>query len=153
MGSRPRNLAVLPHIFPEADAPVVQLSIDETQPAVSHYAIGKQFAPLRDEGILIIGSGDLVHNLQAYAWDQHRPGPFDWAVRFEEQARELLLADEDGPLIEYEKLGRDAILSAPTPDYYLPLLYVIDFRPRLIHIGSDAADRRRHAESLLTDRR
>jgi len=117
--------SVLRHVFPEADVPVVQLSIDNTQPAAFHYEIGKQLAPLRDEGILIIGSGNLVHNLHAYAWGQHRVEPFDWAVRFEKQARELLLAGEDGPLIEYEKLGRDAILSAPTPDHYLPLLYVI----------------------------
>jgi 4,5-DOPA dioxygenase extradiol len=120
--------SVLPHIFPEADAPVVQLSIDETQPAVSHYAIGKQFAPLRDEGILIIGSGNLVHNLHAYAWEQHRVEPYDWTVRFEKKVRKLLLDGEDGPLIEYGTLGHDAILSVPTPDHYLPLLYVIALR-------------------------
>ena len=117
--------SVLRHVFPEADVPVVQLSIDETQPASFHYKIGRQLAPLRDEGVLIIGSGNLVHNLHAYAWDQHRVEPFDWAVRFEKQGRGLLLAGKDGPLIEYEKLGRDALLAAPTPDHYLPLLYVI----------------------------
>jgi len=120
--------SVLRHVFPEADVPVVQLSIDETQPAPFHYKIGKQLAPLRDEGILIIGSGNLVHNLHAYAWGQHRVEPFDWAVRFEKQARGLLLSGKDGPLIEYEKLGRDAQLAAPTPDHYLPLLYVIALR-------------------------
>jgi len=117
--------SVLRHVFPEADVPVVQLSIDKTRPPAWHYEIGKQLGPLRDEGILIIGSGNLVHNLQAYAWGQHNVEPFDWAVRFEKQARELLLAGEDGPLIEYKQLGRDAVLSAPTPDHYLPLLYVI----------------------------
>jgi 4,5-DOPA dioxygenase extradiol len=120
--------SVLRHVFPEANVPVVQLSIDETQPAAFHYQIGKKLAPLRDEGVLIVGSGNLVHNLSAYAWDQPHAEPFDWAVRFEKQARELLLAGEDGPLIEYEKLGRDALLSAPTPDHYLPLLYVIALR-------------------------
>jgi 4,5-DOPA dioxygenase extradiol len=117
--------AVLCQVFPRANVPVIQLSIDRTKPAAFHYGIGKQLAPLRDEGILIIGSGNLVHNLHAYAWGQHRVEPFDWAVRFEKQVRELLLAGEDHPLIEYTKLGHDAILSAPTPDHYLPLLYVI----------------------------
>jgi len=120
--------SVLVHVFPKADIPVVQLSINETQPPSIHYNLGKQLAPLRDEGILIIGSGNLVHNLHAYAWGEHRIEPFDWAVRFEKKARELLSAGEDGPLIEYEKLGRDAMLSAPTPDHYLPLLYVMALR-------------------------
>ncbi len=119
---------VLRHVFPRADVPVLQLSIDRTKPAVFHYDIGKQLAPLRDEGILIIGSGNLVHNLHAYAWGQHRVEPFDWVVRFEKKVRKLLLDGEDRPLIEYGKLGQDALLSAPTPDHYLPLLYVIALR-------------------------
>jgi 4,5-DOPA dioxygenase extradiol len=80
---------------------------------------------LRDEGVLIIGSGNLVHNLHAYAWGRQQVQPLDWAVRFEKQARELLFAGEHDPLIAYETLGRDAMLSIPTPDHYLPLLYVI----------------------------
>jgi len=120
--------SVLRHVFPEADVPVVQLSIDATQPAAFHFALGKKLAPLREEGILIIGSGNLVHNLHAYAWGEHDVKPFDWAVRFEKQTRELLLTGNDGPLIDYETLGPDALLSAPTPDHYLPLLYVIALR-------------------------
>lgn len=120
--------SVLSHVFPRADIPVVQLSIDETQPAAFHYEIGKRLAPLRDEGVLIIGSGNLVHNLHAYAWGQRPVEPFDWAVRFEKRVRELLLAANYGPLIAYETLGRDAMLSIPTPDHYLPLLYVIALR-------------------------
>ena len=120
--------SVLCHVFPQADIPVVQLSIDETQPAAFHYELGKRLAPLRDEDILIIGSGNLVHNLHTYAWGRHPVEPFDWAMRFEEQARQLLLAVDDGPLIAYETLGRDAMLSVPTPDHYLPLLYVIALR-------------------------
>lgn len=120
--------SVLSHVFPRADVPVVQLSINEAQPAAFHYQIGKCLAPLRDEGILIIGSGNLVHNLHAYAWGRHSIEPFDWAVRFEKRVRELLVAADDGPLIAYETLGRDAMLSVPTPDHYLPLLYVIALR-------------------------
>ncbi|MET0626074.1 MAG: 4,5-DOPA dioxygenase extradiol [Pyrinomonadaceae bacterium] len=117
--------SVLCHVFPEADVPVVQLSIDETQPAEFHYETAKRLAGLRDEGVLIVGSGNLVHNLHAYAWGRQQVEPLDWAVRFEARARELLLAGDHGPLIAYETLGRDAALSAPTPDHYLPLLYVI----------------------------
>src|SRR2546425_1798394 len=117
--------SVLCHVFPQADIPVVQLSIDETRAPAFHYEVGKRLASLRDEEILITGSGNLVHNLHAYAWGRHPVEPFDWTVRFEERVRELLLAGDHGPLIEYETLGSDAILSVPTPDHYLPLLYVI----------------------------
>jgi 4,5-DOPA dioxygenase extradiol len=72
-----------------------------------------------------MGSGNLVHNLHAYAWGRQQVAPLDWAVRFEERARGLLLAGDHDPLIAYETLGRDAIMSVPTPDHYLPLLYVI----------------------------
>ena len=117
--------SVLCHLFPEADVPVIQLSIDETQPSEFHYETAKRLISLRDEGVLIIGSGNLVHNLHAYAWGRQQVKPLDWAVRFEERARELLLAGEHDPLVAYETLGKDAALSVPTPDHYLPLLYVI----------------------------
>lgn len=117
--------SVLVHVFPEADIPVVQLSIDETQPAAFHYNLAKKLAPLRDEGVLVIGSGNLIHNLHAYAWGRHDVKPFDWALRFEEKARELMLGNDHVPLVEYESLGRDAMLAAPTPDHYLPLLYIL----------------------------
>jgi len=120
--------SVLHHVFPNADVPVVQLSIDETQPPEFHYQIGKQLGTLRDEGVLVIGSGNLVHNLHTYAWGRHDVEPFDWAVRFEKLVRDLLLKSDDTPLIDYEALGPDALLSAPTPDHYLPLLYVIALR-------------------------
>jgi 4,5-DOPA dioxygenase extradiol len=120
--------AVLCHVFPRADIPVVQLSIDKTKPPAFHYEIGKRLAPLRDDGILIVGSGNLVHNLHAYAWGRRAVEPYDWAVRFEKQVRELLVAADDGPLVAYETLGQDAMLSVPTPDHYLPLLYVIALR-------------------------
>ncbi len=117
--------SVLCHFVPDAKVPVVQLSIDETQPPDFHYDLGKGLAPLREEGILIMGSGNLVHNLHAYAWGRHPVEPFDWAVRFEKQTRALLHEGDHEPLINYETLGRDALLSAPTPDHYLPLLYVM----------------------------
>jgi 4,5-DOPA dioxygenase extradiol len=117
--------AVLCHVYPDAGVPVVQVSIDETQPPQFHYDIGRKLAPLRDEGFLIAGSGNLVHNLHAYAWGRHPVEPFDWAVRFESRAKDLMTSGDHQPLIDYESLGRDATLSAPTPDHYLPLLYVL----------------------------
>lgn len=120
--------SVLCHVFPRADIPVVQLSIDETRPPEFHYEVGKRLAPLRDEGVLIIGSGNIVHNLHTYAWGKHEVEPFDWAVRFEKQAREFLLKGDDALLVEYESLGRDALLSVPTPEHYLPLIYVLALR-------------------------
>ena len=104
--------SVLVHVFPDADVPVVQLSIDETQPAaVPLRARRGGWPPLRDEGVLVIGSGNLVHNLHAYAWGRHPAEPFDWAVRFEQRGAG---ADRGAaitrPLVEYESLGRDAML-------------------------------------------
>jgi 4,5-DOPA dioxygenase extradiol len=117
--------SVLRHVYPAADIPVVQLSIDETKPASFHFEVGKKLAPLRDEGVLIVGSGNLVHNLHTYAWGKHPRDPYDWAVRFETAAKEMILGGDLKPLVNYETLGKDAALSIPTPDHYLPLLYVL----------------------------
>lgn len=120
--------SVLCHVYPKADIPVVQLSIDATRPPSFHYEIGKRLAVLREEGILIVGSGNLVHNLRTYTWGE-KAEPYDWAVSFERRVRELLVADESAPLLDYEhKLGKEALLSVPTPEHYLPLLYVIGSR-------------------------
>jgi 4,5-DOPA dioxygenase extradiol len=117
--------SVLCHVFPQADVPVVQLSIDETQQPEFHYDLGRQLLPLREEGVLVIGSGNLVHNLHTYAWGRHNIQPFDWAVRFETLARELMTSRNHESLVKYETLGPDATLAAPTPDHYLPLLYIL----------------------------
>jgi 4,5-DOPA dioxygenase extradiol len=109
---------------------VVQLAIDETKPPAYHYDLGKRLAPLRDENVLIVGSGNIVHNLHAYAWGRHAVEPFEWSVRFEQHARECLNSGDHEPLIEYEAQGRDALLSVPTPEHYLPLLYVIATQQR-----------------------
>ena len=127
--------SVLKHAWPAADVPVVQLSIDESRPAAFHFDVGRRLAPLRDEGVLIIGSGNLVHNLHAYAWGRHARDPYDWAVRFESAARAFMLAGDFEPLVNYEALGKDALLSIPTPDHYLPLLYVLGCRQQGDGIG------------------
>ena len=117
--------SVLCHVFPQADVSTLQLSIDETQSASFHYQLGERLRPLRDEGVLVIGTGDIVHNLHTYAWGRHPAEPYDWALRFEATARELILAGNHQPLINYQSLGKDALLSVPTPEHYLPLLYVL----------------------------
>ena len=126
---------MLQHVYPAADVPVVQLSIDETQPAAFHFEIGRRLAPLRDEGMLIAGSGNLVHNLHAYAWGRHMPDPYDWAMRFENEAKEMMLAGESSRSSTTRGLGQDAMLSIPTPDHYLPLLYVVAARQQGEVIG------------------
>jgi 4,5-DOPA dioxygenase extradiol len=116
--------SVLVHLLSDADVPVIQLSIDETESASTHYELGRRLSALRGDGILLLGSGNMVHNLHTYAWGRHGVEPFDWAERFEKEARRLLVAKEHQPLINYESMGPDAKLSIPTPEHYLPLLYV-----------------------------
>jgi 4,5-DOPA dioxygenase extradiol len=114
--------SVLKHVYPAADVPVVQLSIDGTQPPRFHYETARRLAPLRDEGVLVIGSGNVVHNLPMM---KRAGGPaFDWAVRFNEKIRQALAAKDHELLIGFERLGEDARLAVPTPEHYLPLLYI-----------------------------
>jgi 4,5-DOPA dioxygenase extradiol len=120
--------SVLCHVFPEADVPIVQISINESETGIFHYELGRRLAPLRDEGVLVVGSGNIVHNLHTYAWGKHGVEPFDWAIRFDELVRAHITSDNHGPLINYETIGRDALLAAPTPDHYLPLLYILGLK-------------------------
>jgi len=110
--------------YPDADVPVIQLSIDERKPPAFHFELGGRLAPLRDEGVLILGSGAIVHNLGAYNWNRPAAKPRKEGVRFEDHVRGLLLDRDDKGLVGYEALGRDTEFAAPTPDHYLPLLYV-----------------------------
>ncbi len=120
--------SVLCHVFPRADVPVIQLSILETESARFHYQLAERLAPLRDEGVLIVGSGNIVPNLHAYARGDQSREPFDWAIRFEEWARSMMLVSDHEPLVDYELHGRDTMLSIPTPEHYLPLVYVLGVR-------------------------
>ena len=117
--------SVLRHVFPAADVPIIQLSLDATKPASFHYDLARRLSSLRDEGILIVGSGNLVHNLHTYSWGRRPVEPLDWGVRFEQLARELILARDHASLVNYAALGADATLAIPTPEHYLPLLYVL----------------------------
>jgi 4,5-DOPA dioxygenase extradiol len=116
--------SILVHMFPKANVPVVQLSIDGTKPAAYHYQVGKQLRSLRDEGVLILGSGNVVHNLRTMQRSANAVG-YDWAVSFNDHVRANLLNRTHDPLINYESFGDAARLSIPTPEHYLPLLYVL----------------------------
>jgi 4,5-DOPA dioxygenase extradiol len=116
--------SVLAHVYPNADIPVVQLAIDRTQPAAFHYELGRRLAPLRDEGVLIVGSGNVVHNLGVIQWGD-RAAPYPWALLFNRTFRENLERGTHEPLIDYAGQGEAARMSIPTPDHYLPALYVL----------------------------
>ena len=116
--------SVLMHMFPQADIPVLQLAIDLRQSPQFHYDLGRKLAELRDEGVLIVGSSDWVHNLRLAIRAQSAE-PLDWADRFNETVKELIAVRAHGPLIDWMSLGQDARLSIPTDEHYLPLLYVL----------------------------
>jgi 4,5-DOPA dioxygenase extradiol len=115
--------SVLAHVYPDASVPIVQLSLDATRPASFHYELGRRLAPLRDEGILIVGSGNVVHNLRALA-RQGSAAPYPWSTTFNAQVRDHLQSREHAALIEYLALGDPARMSVPTPEHYLPMLYI-----------------------------
>ncbi|HTX59943.1 MAG TPA: 4,5-DOPA dioxygenase extradiol [Verrucomicrobiae bacterium] len=117
--------SVLLHLYPDADVPVVQFALDATKPADLHWAIGAALAPLRDEGVLILGSGNVVHNLAAA--DFGIGGGFDWAMRFDRHVRDALERGDAQALIRYDA-HPDGALAVPTPEHYLPLLYVAALR-------------------------
>jgi 4,5-DOPA dioxygenase extradiol len=114
--------AVLARMYPAAGIPVLQLSIDATQPAAYHYALGQALAPLRERGVLVIGSGNIVHNLGRM---DPSGGSYPWAEIFDATVAERLVRGDHGSLIAYEQWGEPARLSVPTNDHYLPLLYAI----------------------------
>jgi len=114
---------VLIAMYPRADVPVVQLSLDMTKDGAYHYELGRALKPLRDEGVLILGSGNIVHNLRLFDW--RKPQQLDWAVRFDAVAKQRIAAGDHGDLIDFERLGEDAALSINSREHYLPLLYVL----------------------------
>jgi 4,5-DOPA dioxygenase extradiol len=116
--------AVLRHLYPAADIPVVALSLDRTLPAATHAAFGNALGALRDEGVLIMGSGNVSHNLGMMNWEPDAP-PFGWAQRFEDTVSELAARGDVAALAAYHAISPDAALAVPTPEHYLPLLYVL----------------------------
>ena len=118
--------SVLKHLFPNADVPVIQLSIDYNKPASYHFELAKELQSLRDKGILIVGSGNIVHNLYKVAFDRINENfGFDWAIEAREKINTLLLNNDFKSIVDYEKLGKAVQLAAPTPDHFLPLIYAL----------------------------
>lgn len=115
--------SVLKHVFPDADVPVVQLSLDYTRPATGHYELAAELSYFRKRGILIVGSGNMVHNLGRADW-QKREG-FDWAVEAGARLKALILEKNHKALTNYGALGTEVRLAVPTPEHYLPLLYIL----------------------------
>ena len=116
--------SVLRHLYPDAAIPVIQLSIDAALAAPQHYAMAQRLAPLREAGILVLGSGNVVHNLRALQFDA-TVAPPPWAVNFSKAVREAVLAGRHADLTAYQTLDSGAALAVPTPEHYLPLLYVL----------------------------
>ena len=114
--------SVLAHVWPEADVPIVQLSLDRRLTTRQHHELARRLAPLRDEGVIIAGSGDFVHNLRA--WKRQGGEPYDWATHFNEAVKAALVRGDDEALVDWVGLAEDAQLSVPTDEHYLPLLYV-----------------------------
>lgn len=114
--------SVLVHTYPAADIPIVQMRIDARVAPEAHYALGRKLSPLREEGVLILGSGNVVHNLRAARWQANAPA-YDWAMRFDARVKAAVLARDHTPLLA--AMDDDARRSNPTPDHYLPLLYCL----------------------------
>ena len=119
--------SVVKHMYPDADIPVLQLSIDYYKPAAYHYELAKQLLALRKKGVLIIGSGNMVHNLRMVAWDKLSVPEygFDWALEMNDIFKNKISNGFHKELIQYEKLHKAATLAIPTPDHYYPLLYIL----------------------------
>lgn len=116
--------SVLKHIFPKGDIPVFQLSLNALGNEEYHYNLGRKLSKLREEGILIIGSGNIVHNLREMKDDKYAE-PYDWAVKFNEFVANAVAEGKHDKLINYKEVGREALLSVPTNEHYLPLLYIV----------------------------
>jgi 4,5-DOPA dioxygenase extradiol len=121
---------VVRHMYPEANIPVLQLSVDYTKDASYHFELAKELYSLRKKGVLIIGSGNMVHNLRMVAWDKLNTEDYgyDWAVQMNSKFKELISAGSFDRLIKYQLLGKEALLAIPTPDHYWPLLYTLGLK-------------------------
>jgi 4,5-DOPA dioxygenase extradiol len=119
--------SVVKHLYPKADVPIIQMSIDYTQGAQYHYDLAKELLSLRKKGILIIGSGNMVHNLGMVAWDKLNTDSYgyDWAIEANDKMKHFILSDNHQPLIHFKSQGRAFDLAIPSPEHYLPLLYTL----------------------------
>ena len=120
---------IIRHMYPKADIPILQLSIDYTKGPEYHYQLATELHELRKKGVLILGSGNMVHNLRMAAWDKLTSSfGYDWALSINEQFKSLILDGNHQALIKYEQLGREAQLAIPIPEHYLPLIYTLGLK-------------------------
>lgn len=119
---------VVRRMYPEANIPVLQLSIDYTKDARYHYELAKELQLLRKKGVLILGSGNMVHNLRMMSWAMINGGGYDWALQMNDKFKSLILNNEHQPLMNYQSLGKEAMLAIPTPEHYLPLMYTLGLK-------------------------
>jgi len=119
--------SVIRRIYPKADIPIIQLSLDYHKTPKEHYELAKELAAFRDKGVMIIGSGNIVHNLRQVAWDRPDDEEYghDWAIEANDLVKKLIVENNHQALIDYKSLGRAVQLAAPTPDHFLPLLYAL----------------------------
>jgi 4,5-DOPA dioxygenase extradiol len=124
--------SVIKRLYPDANVPVVQLSLDHYQGPQYHYELAKELAPLRKKGVLIIGSGNMVHNLRMIEWNRlNETGyGYDWAIEANETMKKYILNGDHGPLVHYQSLGNAFNLAIPTPEHYLPLLYTLALKEK-----------------------
>jgi len=123
---------VVRHMYPEAKIPVLQLSIDYSKGPQYHYDLARELSALRKKGVLIIGSGNMVHNLRMVAWDKINQAGYgyDWALDINEKFKSLITENDHRPLINYAQMGREAMLAIPTPEHYLPLMYTLGLKSK-----------------------
>ncbi|QIL39532.1 4,5-DOPA dioxygenase extradiol [Pedobacter sp. HDW13] len=119
---------IVRHMYPKANIPVLQLSIDYTKAPEEHYEIAKEIYALRKKGILVIGSGNMVHNLRMLSWEMINGGGYDWANEMNDKFKNLIANGDHKPLMNYRNLGPDAMLAIPTPEHYLPLIYTLGLK-------------------------
>lgn len=119
--------SVIKHMYPNADVPVIQMSIDYSKPAQYHFELAKELASLRKKGVLIVGSGNMVHNLRMVAWDKLAGDPYayEWAEEASETMKSKILNGDFQSLVKYDKMGKAFQLAIPTPEHYLPLIYTL----------------------------
>ena len=119
--------SVIRHMYPKADIPTIQLSLDYNKSPKEHYEFAKRLASFRDKGVLIIGSGNIVHNLRKIAWDKtdNEEYGYDWAIEANEKIKKLILENKHKELIDYTLLGKEVQMAIPSPEHYLPLLYTL----------------------------
>ena len=123
--------SVIKHLYPNADIPVIQMSIDYTKPPQYHYELAKELASLRQKGVLIVGSGNMVHNLRMVAWNKlNEPYAYDWATEANEKMKAYILDGNHQNLVDFKKQGRAFDLAIPTPEHFLPLIYTLGLKEK-----------------------